>query len=129
MGALVRGNLRKFIGVGMAALVGIILTTGGNTALAKAKGKKNADAPQVTMGTVKSIDGNTLTVEAKKGSMQQFQLNGDTTYKLRGKKGAADENAVKTDIKEGEHVAVTSKGGTVQTVLIEGAQKKAKKKA
>ncbi len=113
--------------IAMAVGCGVLAT--GSTALAKAKAGKKANQLQVVLGTVKSIDGNSLTVEAKKGGSKQLQLTGDTTYKLKGKKGAADETATRTDVKEGERVAITAKGDQAQTVVIEGKHKKAKKNA
>jgi hypothetical protein len=120
---------RKLIAGGIVLAVGSVVFAGGSTAFAKAKPGKKAGKPQIVLGAVKSVDSNTITVEAKKGGSRQFQLTGDTTYKLRGKKGAADENATKTDLKEGERVAVTAKGDTAQAIVIEGAHKKSKKKA
>ncbi len=112
-----------------ALTVGGLVLSGGGTAMAKATaGKKKSDAPQVIQGTVKAIDKDSLTVEAKKGGSRVFNLNGDTTYKIKGKKGAADETGTRTDIKDGERVAVTAKGDQAQTVLIEPKAKKEKKK-
>ena len=116
--------------VGLAAMVicGLILTTG-SVALAKAKPGKKADQALVVLGTVKSIEGNSITLETKKGGSKQFQLTDDTKYKQAGKKGSDEKPADRTDVKAGQRAAVTAKGDQVQTIVIESKQKKGKKAA
>jgi hypothetical protein len=115
--------------VACAALAVGCIALNASPALAKAKASKKADQPQVVLGTVKSVDSNSITVDTKKGGSKQFQLTGDTTYKqAAGKKGGTDSTAARTDVKEGARVAVTVKGDKADSVLIEGTQKKGKKK-
>jgi hypothetical protein len=125
-----RGTKTRFFHVVIAglALVGMALGSG-SIALAKAKAGKKADKPQVVLGTVKAVDDKSITVETKKGGSQQFQLSADTTYKLKGKKGAAEETAARTDLKEGQRVAVMAKDDQAQSVVIEHPHKKTKKNA
>jgi hypothetical protein len=125
-----RGTKTQFFNVVIAglALAGMTLCTG-SIVLAKAKAGKKADKPQVVLGTVKAVDDKSITVETKKGGSQQFQLTSDTTYKLKGKKGAAEETAARTDLKEGARVAVTAKADQAQSVVIEHQHKKTKKNA
>jgi hypothetical protein len=118
----------KFSIAFLAALaIGCLICTTGSTALAKAKSAKKADQPQTVLGTVKSVDGNALTVETKKGGAKQFQLSDDTKYQLKGKKDSAEQPAVRSDVKEGQRVSVTAKGDQVQSIVIEIKGKKSKK--
>jgi hypothetical protein len=108
-------------------VVGGLLLTANSTALAKSKSGKKADKPQTVLGTVKSVDGNSVTIDSKKGDAKQFQLTDDTTYKLKGKKGSEAQTATSADVKEGVRVAVTAKGDQVKSLLIETKPKKSKK--
>jgi hypothetical protein len=118
----------KFSIAFLAALaIGCLICTTGSTALAKAKSAKKADQSQTVLGTVKSVDGNALTVETKKGGAKQFQLSDDTKYQLKGKKDSAEQAAARSDVKEGQRVSVTAKGDQVQSIVIETKGKKSKK--
>ncbi len=65
----------KFSIAFLAALaIGCLICTTGSTALAKAKSAKKADQSQTVLGTVKSVDGNALTVETKKGVRSNFNF-------------------------------------------------------
>jgi hypothetical protein len=118
----------KFSIAFLAALAtGGLLCATGSTALAKAKALKPADQPQTILGTVASVDGNSLTVETKKAGAKQFQLSDDTKYQLKGKQGSAEQTASRNDVKAGQRVAVTAKGDQVQSIVIERKAKKSKK--
>ena len=119
---------RNFPRVGLAAMVigGLILTTG-SVAMAKAKPGKKANQALVVLGTVTSIEGNSITLESKKGGSKQFKLTDDTKYKQAGKKGSDEKPADRADVKAGQRVAVTAKGDQLQTIVIESKQKKGKK--
>jgi hypothetical protein len=86
--------------------------------LAKYKAVKKADNPQTVLGTVKSVDGKSVTIDSKKGDSKQFQLTDDTTYKRKSKKGSEAQAATRADVKEGVRVSVTAKGDQVQSLLI-----------
>jgi hypothetical protein len=119
---------RNFSRVGLATMVicGLILATG-SVALAKAKPGKKADQALVVLGTVTTIEGNSITLESKKGGSKQFQLTDDTKYQQAGKKGSDEKPVARADVKAGQRVAVTAKGDQAQTIVIESKQKKGKK--
>ncbi len=118
--------MRTLLSVAIAVGLLLELTTWATAAERKAKHAH---------GTVKSLDGNVLTVEVVKGkkgqqttSEEKFTLTKDTKFervtRVKGEKGKTETTpAERGEVVAGAKVSIVTEGGKVQKVALHGKKK------